>query len=266
MKDETVSTAPDLTQRPSEDPTLTVQVRRYRRRTIFVLTWAALMWAGSISLIAFLNGNAQSLLKHGAQTTGTVIGTEWGARFSQFVTIRYEVNGQVYVEKLPFTSSASYHKGEQITVYYDPSYPDTFRTATDSRQSGEMATLIGLAIVPLGLLSLWAARTSWFALHIRRCLRHSGQWKPWTYRRLPKNGLVLTDPENTGVPVIVVLSPLGSFGDYRPPPTGTMLIAGDPKHFAMVKAEKEWRPVTVSPPRRAKKREALHKAAQELTG
>jgi hypothetical protein len=73
---------------------------------------------------------------------------------------------------------------------------------------------------------------------------------------------VLTDPDHATVSLVALLSPLGSVGNYRPSLTGTMLLAGDPRTFAVIKADQEWRPVTIAPPRRRKNRDLLDKVAE----
>jgi hypothetical protein len=245
--------------RPADDHRVIIQAHRYRRRTRWVLTWTIFAWAAVISATTYLAVSADSLLRHGVRTTGVVVNTYYGARLSRYATIRFVANGRPGEGTLPITSSASYRPGDAVTVIYSHSDPANFRTPQDSHQGGWITLLIGLAIVPLGLLTTWAIRTTKFSRNIRRCLGNADRWRSWQYPRLPGNGLVLTDPDNAdaGAQTLVLMSNLGYVGSYKPPPAGTLLIAGDPNVFGVVSVDNAWRPVVVSPLRRRRQRALL---------
>ena len=108
------------------------------------------------------------------------------------------------------------------------------------------------------LFTLWAARTIWFTLGLRRSLRQGGDWKRWRYTKLRGAGMLLIDPDDPHYSIVAVVSALGRLGRYRPERTGTLLAVGDPRVFAIVKADDELRPVVLSPPRRPGRRNALY--------
>jgi hypothetical protein len=209
--------------------------------------------AGLLVLYLVLNGSlehwsqtrSQRLYTAGTPTGGTVvdIGNDGqGFLIASRVVFTYQVPGEPNPRRASLRQRSSggrdYHRGERVSVVYDPTDPARAAIVGESNQP----LLVGLAVqlpFTLGFGVLGLGIPYWRrGRRLRKGLARAG-WRPWRYRHIALPGrtsqrtrhILTLEPELAGPwqPLLREVSPYGPASNQAWQRTGTAWVADDPR-------------------------------------
>ncbi|SFW90374.1 DUF3592 domain-containing protein [Amycolatopsis australiensis] len=148
--------------------------RTARRAAALVLVWAAVS-AGGLAGLLVAEQSAADLLATGVRTPGVVVSVHDRTKGSPSIWVRYRSPGASWAEEIVSDSGRAYHRGDPVTVVYDPARPERARTTEEPNEDqvlvgfGVIALLLGFAGLPVAVAAAagWrrraraVARTGW---------------------------------------------------------------------------------------------------------
>ncbi|MEW2504841.1 MULTISPECIES: DUF3592 domain-containing protein [unclassified Amycolatopsis] len=221
---------------------------RFRRALLAAVVWFLVIPA-AFAGVALLTTDADWLLTHGTEVTGTVTAVDNPHRGNgtPTITVDYEV-GDVLDEAVVTRDSArTYAEGDTVRVFYDPADPHDVRTA-DEQNLSEGWT--GVFVVPLLVAVFAFPMTVAYAVvwaRRRKIARREG-WQPVTATVVDSSGgyqvLRLDFPGGAQLIARTVAAVRGRYSFLRAGPVDAW-ISGEGRSFALVLPDFSTRPYAI---------------------